>query len=451
MADTPQLKFNVKNNSGITDDKVFLGFWGSLLNATLNDKPMEMYTWYTLSEITSIVMDVTTSGRFYVAYNEAFTADGAAIPPILVPGAGAYSNRFDKFELTFDGTVYGVADLTAIDYWSIPMSLTTSKGGVATGDSLNGFKTGSNGKDLYDALSALSTPPQSTAAGESIIADFAAAKNPLAQGIKDYIEKPATGVVTDASGNFIRIIGPNSYPPFGEPAENQAPGNPFTPYNTFMEYFQHLVDRFGPGKTSEKFTRIGDGKIAHLKGEYGGTKGQTEPIYLEQSFDFWASIDSDSNLTITGSGSVVGTIELKVPKWDLLNPASTYGGNPLFYLNGVKQTVLPNNLCARLFGDFFAGLNIGAVGSSVSVDGTLAGDMNSTEWFATLPQAGMMFDKLWTGGETNYWNQWAKALISRSDAYNFAYAERFSAPQISIAPVNADEITLELLDASITV
>ena len=446
------LGFKIKNNSGIPSDKVFIGFWGSDLNATINGAPMKSIkdsAWYKLSEIETFVMGATTSGRVYVAYNDTFSPVGGGLPSIIAPGSPAYYTRFDLFELTFDGSPYGVADLTAIDAWSIPMSLETEKDGQKVG-SLDGVKAGSTLSEIYTELSKLSNPAQSIATGQAVINAFAAAGHPLAPGIQDQLTSPASGVVTDKDSNFVRIIGPNSYPPFGDPANNLPPGLPFTPYNTFLEYLQHLIGTFGPGKAAPSgFSQLGGGKIAHLAGEYGGSKAGTGAPYEKQSYDLWASIDDNFNLAINGTGSVVGDIKMTITKWNLLNPAATYGGNPQFSLNGGAPQTPQNNLYAWILGDFFAGLNIGAIGSSVKVDGAVVGEMTSSEWFSKLPQSGDLFDKLWDLNVTNYWNQWAQVLNSRSDAYNFAYAERFSAPQLSIDPNAVDTLTVILLDAAV--
>lgn len=446
------LNFKINNGSGIPSDKVFIGFWGSDLDATVNGAPMksiEDSTWYKLSEIESFVMQATTSGRTYVAYNDTFSPVNGGEPSIVAPNSPAYNKRFDKFELTFDGSPFGVADLTAIDYWSIPMSLETEKDGQKVG-SLDGVKAGSTVTEIYSKLSKLSNPVQSIVTGQAIIEAFAAAGNPLAQGIQDQLTNPASGLVTD-NNNFVRIIGPNTYPPFGDPTNNLPPGLPFTPYNTFQEYLQYLINTFGPGKaTPSGFSQLGGGKIAHLAGEYVGSTAGSGPPYARQSYDLWASLDNNFNLSIDGTGSVVGAIKMTITKWNLLNPSATYGGNPEFSLNGGAPQTPQNNLYAGILGDFFAGLNIGAIGSSVTVDGTVVGEMTSSEWFSKLPKSGDLFDKLWGGNVTNYWNQWSQALNPLSDAYNFAYAERFSAPQLSINPGTVDTLTLILLNADMT-
>jgi hypothetical protein len=447
------LNFKINNESGIPSDKVFIGFWGSDLDATVNGAPMksiEDSTWYKLSEIKSFVIQATTSGRIYVAYNDTFSPVNGGEPSIVAPNSPAYDKRFDKFELTFDGSPYGVADLTAIDFWSIPMSLETEKAGQKVG-SLDGVKAGGTAHEIYSKLSKLSNPVQSLATGQAIIAAFAAAGNPLAQGIQDQLTSPASGLVMDGNSNFVRIIGPNTYPPFGDPTNNLPPGLPFTPYNTFLEYLQYLINTFGPETaTPAGFSQLGGGKIAHLAGEYIGSNAGSGPPYERQSYDLWASIDDNFNLSIDGTGSVVGNIQMTITKWNLLNPSATYGGNPEFSLNGGAPQTPQNNLYAGILGDFFAGLNIGAIGSSVTVDGTVVGEMTSSEWFSKLPKSGDLFDKLWDGSVTNYWNQWSQVLNPLSDAYNFAYAERFSAPQLSINPSTVDTLTLILLNADVT-
>jgi hypothetical protein len=384
-------------------------------------------------------MKATTSGRLYVSYNKSFSpVPGPGLPSFIAPSSAAYYKRFDKFELTYDGSPNGVADLTAIDYWSIPMSLETEKDGQKVG-AMNGVKPGCTEKEIYNGLEKLSNPRQSIATAKLIIKAFADAGHPLPTDIQKQLLNPASGLVKDHDGNFVRIIGPSPYPPFGEPATGQFPGLPFTPYNTFLEYFQYLIDTFGSK---------GD-KIAHLEGDFVGSTSGTTPPYKAQHYNFWASIDDDFNLTIEGDGTKVGKHTLVVKKWDLLNPATTFGANPAFYLDGVFHPYPLNNIYACIFGDFFGGLNIGAIGSQVKVNGKIVGKMTSSEWFAELPKSGKMFDKLWGSTVTNHWNQWAQVLNPLSDAYNFSYAERFSSPLLSINPNTVDTLTLTLLKADV--
>lgn len=451
-----EITVNVNNGSGLDDKDVHIGFWGDKLNATINGAPMKSINgggkWYSLDEIQSWSLGVTTSGRIFVVYGESFQpVSGGGMPSVVAPSSAAYNKRFDKVELTFDGSVYGVANLTSIDYWSVPMSLRSFQNGAAK-ETLSGVKSGSGIKEIHDALAALSDPVRSGVIGAEVIDAFDDAGNPLPDGIKQEIRNPASGVVVDSNGNFVRIIGPNSYPPFGDPATNQFPGSPFTPYNTFRAYLGWLRDTFGPGATAPPgFKSLGDGKIARIKGSYGGVTGCTTPDCQAQDFDLWAILDKHLNLTLKGSATKVGDISMSIAKWNLLDPASVYGGNPMFSLNGGPPQAPANDVYSWILGEFYSGLNVGAIGSSAVVDGEVVGEMDATWWFDHLPQSGVLFDKLWTDndGAEAFWNVWAAALNPRSDAYNFAYSERFSAPQLSLDPARVDTLEIDLLTADV--
>jgi hypothetical protein len=71
--------------------------------------------------------------------------------------------------------------------------------------------------------------------------------------------------------------------------------------------------------------------------------------------------------------------------------------------------------------------------------------MTSSEWFSMVSPSGILFDQLWPKSVTNYWNQWAQLLNSRSEAYNFSYSERFSAPLLNLDPTKVDTLTMILL------
>ncbi|MEM7037095.1 MAG: hypothetical protein AAF570_08970, partial [Bacteroidota bacterium] len=160
------------------------------------------------------------------------------------------------------------------------------------------------------------------------------------------------------------------------------------------------------------------------------------------------------NLTISGQMEVGAkkAYTMKIPKWTLLSPPSAFGGNPDFSLNGGPLSKPQNNLYAHILGDFFCGLNIGAIGSPYELGDTKVGNMISEDWFSKLapkkdePAKSKLFGKLWKDTDkTNFWNQWAEVLNTKSEAYNFAYAERFSQPLLSIRPSEVDTLQIILL------
>lgn len=444
---TPTLNFTIKNSSGLPSDQVYLCFTGKPVEGTIDGEPIKPETWIQLKTIEgkSIVFtDKTVGCRFYVYYGS--DPNFSVAHSILAPDKNsAFDKCFDKIELTFDGSEHGCADLTAIDFWSIPMNLTTTKGKEVV-QKLWGIREGHSANQILTSLHALCNPPQSSTTRDSLKNAFTS----LPDGISYQIDHPSPGLIANGSA-FVRIIGPNPYPPFGNPPSGTFPGFPFIPYDTFESYFQYLVDTFGPGKNPvSPFTQLGNGKIAHLKGLFAGVKKDgVDPTDLEkkQAYDFWAVIDQDCNLTISGKSDLIDKITIQIKKWDLLAPASSYGGNPQFSLNGGHPQSPANDLYAWILGDFFAGLNIGALGSAVLVGNVPVGEMPSQEWFKQLPAQKLLFDKLWPAGveKRNHWNQWAEVLYPVSDAYGFAYAERFSAPLINLDPNKVDTLELELL------
>ena len=274
--------------------------------------------------------------------------------------------------------------------------------------------------------------------------------------MQEQLKSPAPALVQDKSGNFVRVIGPNSYPSFGIPnhTPTMMPGVPFTPYRGFLDYWRYLIKTFGPGTSVQPpFTSLGNGKIANVAGVFAGSGQGSGNASKKQTYELTANIDESGQLTLKGTGSVVGDIKMTITELNLLTPAAACGGAPLFSLNGAAAQPPANDLYSWILGDFFSGLNIGALGSA-KIDpssgmSSPVGEWNSSQWFQYLPKAGLLYDKLWGEVVKDHWNRWSRVLNSRSDAYNFAYAERFSSPQLSLDATKVDTLKLTLLDAAI--
>ena len=90
-------------------------------------------------------------------------------------------------------------------------------------------------------------------------------------------------------------------------------------------------------------------------------------------------------------------------------------------------------------GDLLAGLNIGAVGSTVVRNGTAVGLMPSSQWFGLTDLfAGLQPDN------PTFYNQWAAALGPISDAYNFAYSDRFAPVTVPLDPSRVDTLEVDI-------
>ena len=394
--------------------------------------------WYPYSEVASGITTSGFSGRIYVCYGTPWQPTSATSQPAFLPGTGDNANCvFDKVELTFDGSPYSCADLTSIDFWAIPMNLVSYLDNVKVHE-LKGVKDSSSISEIYSVLKAQSNPVQSTDTATELY------KACEAEGMNPPTLSPESGEMT-YNETFLRIVGPNSYPSFGNPGRKEMMGLPFTPYNTMEAYLNHLIDKYGPGtKKGAVVDGLGNGVIGKVAGTFSGNPSASPQTNLtkKQSYNFTIEIDKDMNLSLSGKAEEAGKFTMNIKKWDLLTPSAMYGGAPKFDVGETSQTP-GNDLYGWMLGDLFAGFNIGAIGCPTSVNNTVVGTMTSSEWFSELDNS-QMFGALWPD-HSNFYNEWAAALVTRSDAYCFAYAERFSAPQLNLAPGKVDTMKIELL------
>jgi Beta-1,3-glucanase len=404
----PPLLLTFKNESGHAASDVYIGFVGgadatlSAINARTGAAlALSKYgtpNWYTLDVLPDGIKLTKFSGRIYVGYGDAWTFGGPGYePPPSTPNDPNYYLRYDKMEITYAGNTADVANTTSIDYFSIPLALHVYKGG--TSGTLMGSVTAAPTNVIMEALGAVT------------------------------IDRNAA-VVTDSTGNFVRVIGATTYPP--------PPGLPASPYDDFGSYLAYLRYTYAPAHGNI---------LALVKGHFAGVGADpTTPETKPQTYDFPATIDTDENITLTGNGSEAGHHTLFLKRADLMAPTGVYGANPLFSLDGAMPTNPKNDLYGWLIGDLLSGLNIGAVGSTVpasalmlrrvegeaglavsellvvraGVGGKVIGELESQEWFKLMS----LFSAL-QPDHKNFYNQWAGALVPISQAYSFAYSDRF--------------------------
>lgn len=448
------------NNSGIGNASVWVGFVPgsstaafSIVNQKDNSnlKPLNIGAsypfsgnWYALDDLSSGVAISSFSGRIYVAYNAPWTVQRQSYEPAQAVTDPNLFLRYDKMEITFTGSPFDVANLTSIDYWSIPMTLNTLSKGAQVG-TVQGLLANVTSQNVFDALNALTTPPVSGVAGPGGT-DGTPLPALVPGQFTQYPNGPAPGK------EFARIIGPSSYPPINPP-----PGAiPVTPYDAFQDYLRNLLKLFGPGTAVGAIVpTLGNGVIATIAGKFGGV-GPNPPSsgpLSPQTYSLSASIDGNLDITLSGTLSGVSGATTMIYKLaDLTNPSGIYGGNAPYYLNGSSASTNPgNDVYGWVGGDLFSGLNIGAVGSSTIVSNvpgvnqpTMVGALQSQLWFG-VPTA-VFFAKLQTG---KYYNQWAATLAPLSQAYNFAYSDRFAAVFVSLDPATVDTLVVTLEPAAV--
>jgi hypothetical protein len=435
------------NNSGEQDSLVSIGFLsppaaistilienckdGSAIHPLDNGKGPYPFAgnWYALDELSEgVSITAFSGGRIYVAYGTPWTVQYEGYEPAQAVTDPNFHLRYDKIEMTFSGSPYDVANLTGIDYWSIPMSLKTFYSGRHV-QTVYGLLPGVTTEKLFNALNALTTPPVSGLTGPGGI-DGA----PVPALVPGHYE---------TSPAFARIIGPSSYPPIFP-----APGAiPVQPYRLFRDYLVYLLETFGPGTGTDFIPTLGNGVIANIAGNFSGA-GEPVPLFGPQSkqiYNLVATIDNNLDITLTGTvgSDPATTIVMLFRSDDLLNPAGIYGGNAPFYLNGGSTPVNPqNDVYGWICGDLLAGLNIGAVGSSTSYNGSIIGALPSENWFfGKLPSA-LYFNWLQPNGP--YYNQWAAILSRYSQAYSFAFTDRLAPVFASLNPKHVDTLQIVL-------
>ena len=469
------LKVTFTNSSNTADDKVYIGFLKGKplpgepatgfdvkkISLLLRDggvppvvkltplDPLDPWSgtypqqgnWYLLSDLKDGVEITSFSGRIYVSYGTPWTVVSNGYTPGQAVTDVNFWIRNDKMEMTFTGSASDVANLTSIDFWSIPMTL---KGYMNESlvHTVNGLKTGVTAKSLHSKLTALTTPPVSGLPSiGGVDGDAIPAEVPGKYKLYPSGDAP--------SSDFVRVIGPSSYPPA---FPSSAAGRPVMPYDTFGNYLDHLVKDFGPSTTvGAKINTLGKGTIAHIAGTFAGVgPSPTSNDQKKQTYTLTATIDADKNITLDGSGSVVGSIKMEIKQDDLRNPTGIYGGNAPYYLNGSSTSSTPgNDIYGWILGDLFSGLNIGAVGSETEIkaEKKKAGELTSSEWFSKIPQ-----DLHFSGLQSNpdHYNQYAATLAANSDAYNFAYTDRFSPVFLTLNPATVNYMQVELLDDTVS-
>jgi hypothetical protein len=421
----PPLRVVFENDSGHPASGVYVGFVGSntltatnvatgaALAVSKNGTP----NWYTLDKLPQGIDLYDFSARIYVGYGApwVFQRDGYEPDPVARSDPN-YFKRYDKVEITYSGNPSDVANTTSIDYFSIPIALHAYRGGL-DGKPV-GSVTASATDEILTALRAVTTPVNAA-------------------------------VVRTAMGDFVRVIGPGKYPP--------PPGLPSSPYDDFSAYLKYLRDSYAPAHGEA---------VALVKGHFSGV-GQTPttPETKPQDYDFPAVIDDQLDITLGGSATVVGAHALYLKHADLAAATGIYGANPPFSLDRAPPRAPSNDIYGWLIGDLLAGINIGAVGSTVpqsarvrvesdagasfAISDILAararagdpviGELPSQEWFKLTS----LFSALQPDHD-NFYNRYAGALTLVSQAYGFAYSDRFAHPIATLNP-NAPDFVDTLL------
>ncbi len=196
-----RLTVTVRNNSGRT---VYVKFTGNPLNIDQNDLSISAGGSLDFS-LTSV-----TSGRIFISYDKALSSDA---PDGANSGDPDYRTRFDKIELSYDQGGGGKANLTAVDFYAIPMILETSIQGTTIDHmTLAGSQTGNT---VEAAITGILSDPSSAviknAGGTETVRILSPVKCPQAYSSFDTYLNTLNGSTLSISGTF-----------YGGPSQNYS-------------------------------------------------------------------------------------------------------------------------------------------------------------------------------------------------------------------------------------
>jgi hypothetical protein len=372
--------FRVENPS-YNETNTYVTFIDGSLGATYNGgHAVELNHSYTLQELNGPINIVNyTNGRIFVSYGAGVAGDK---PPEAVNSSiPSYKVRHDKFEITYSETnTNSVANLTAVDFFSIPMELNTyASGSTAPTDALT-YRIAAT--TLWTDLAAL--------AGDS------------------------SNVLLTESGEFLRVLAPH------------------TTTATRVQYYTSLQPYIDAVKTWQTTS----GHSTTIEGLYSSAAGGSAAT-TTQNYSFQATVESDGSLKLVGGGDVIGQGHtLTVAASGLAN--GIYLGNVAWTGGGATGTFDDNDVYAAAVRDVLAGFNLGFIASE-TIDpntGTAFGAESSRHWWSST--------KAFNYLQPNhiYYNQYAQSITSNSDAYSWAFSDRWSHVQAHLYGMETLEVVL---------
>ena len=371
-------------NAGYSSSQVYFSFKDAPVTGTINGQALVRDQAYTLNDIGSgIDLQQFSSGRIYFSLGAPLTGTGDPEP--INSSVANWGTRFDKLELTYGQTNhYGVANLTAIDYFAIPLAIKTYSGTTATGTPL--------------ATLTYQQP------GNTIAAQLAALTN----------DNPKV-LLHDSQGNFLRVLGPTLSPSGAYPS---------------MQPYLNAVQAAG--------------QATQITGLYSSAGSTTAT--KTQNYQFTATFDSSGNLELTGGGTSFNNGPTVGPNHLIVIQASNlalgiYSANPSYTVDGAAANIGNNDVYSAVVRDILTGYALGFV-NSATVDPNTGMDFKdevSDDWWSS-PQA---FSYLQSNPA--YYDQYAAYLQSISNAYGYPFSDRWQTVQASINPTSVGTMEIDVL------
>jgi hypothetical protein len=390
------LTFKVENPNYNTSN-VYVTFIDGGLQATYDGgQAVQLNHSYSLDELKGpINLTNYNAGRVFISLGAGVAGDK---PPEMVnPSIPSYNVRHDKFEITYNTTnANSVSNLTAVDFFGIPLELNTyTSGSSSPVDSLT-YRISAD--TLTSELAAL--------AGDS------------------------NQVLLTNNGQFLRVLAPHT---------TTATGIQY--YRSLQPYIDYVKTWQTEGQPAHSHTTI-EGRY-----EQNGSTARTE----SQDYYFLTTVESDGGLKLVGGGEKVGGGLWSGSNHTIQIAASglaqgIYLGNVAWTVDGAAGSFNDNDVYAAAVRDILAGFNLGFV-ASATVDpntGMAFGSESSKHWWSST----QAFEYLQPNNI--FYNQYAQTVTGTSDAYSWAFSDRWSHVQAHLYGMQTLEVVVlpDTIDAT---
>jgi len=357
------------------------------------------------------------SGTLYVSYNTAITYTSAPTVTTLP--------RWQLFEMSYSASIASVGDLTSIDFFGIPIEMTTFASGDTSYTSPVAKATYySSTLTLLNALTRLN--------GNMTSAMLDTSGNTFTPG-------------TSALSTFARVVGPNQMAAPGSTIVSSNNGSPY-PYPSFADYLDSLVNANYTFK--EKDDAVISAYVFDYTGKITGNRTSGYQIVLtgKTKTDPSTGLPSNATLTLTlpaqssANGGYDFYIYGAVQSCDSMAVAG-------FTCNTTSLPTMANSVYGWMQADVISALNFGYLdGKSDQANaqyhgGQVVGD--SSAWYG-LPPIAYPFGAARVKNDGRY-NPWAAVMYNHSDAYGFAFSDRNGRPSPGIALPTGGTLRLWLL------
>ncbi len=414
-----------------------------LARAMVNKVPLTINSPYSGSKNLPVYQFTATtlgSGTLYASYDVPITYTSA--PTVTTP------QRFQLFELSYAQSIASVGDLTSIDFFGIPIEMTT----YASGDT------------TFLRPLAKSTYYSSTL---TMLSSLLKLNSNMTLAMLTTTGTPFTPGTSDMS-TFARVVGPNQMAAPGSlviPASNPnyAAGSPF-PYPSFADYLDSLVN--SNYTFVERDRAVISGYDFDYTGSISGNRTTGYTITLTGTTAAPSPLPSNATLTLTlppQAGSTGGFdfyIYGAVQSCDSMNVAGftcIATSTPAVPATSTKPATpavtatlptMANSVYGWMQADVMSALNFGYMNGRIDQDYASSSAsktvIGNSAWWYNLPPTPYPF-----GGArvTNdgYYNPWAAVMYNHSDAYGFAFSDRNGRPSPGVALPTGGTLRLWLL------